>query len=516
MKAKQKTMLRVFGLLLALLMVVASFAACSTTGTGDDTGTPSGTSGGGTSGEGETEPATNEWGEEDIKNGVPEDLDYNDTLQIAMRPADSWTREIDPSNLGDQVNQQICYRNIAVSNQLGVEIKVSKLNELTTGHSNYNQWIIAQHMADAGTVDLVISVAAQQVRSGLKDCFVDLQDSTKLTYLDLNKNYWNQNYMDSAELYGKLYYLVGDMNLSVYDRTLVTFANYKTLAALEYGDIFETVMDGDWTLEKMQEIMAEYPYVDNDSVEGKSAGDQFAIVGCYSSEVWDAWLGGFGLNLSQKTEDGGFEFCIEGNTALESAGEKVYQLMQSANAFTYAKIDSAFDWFINGTALFDVTCLSPSPAKTSALRAFEDQYAILPMPKYDSNQTSYSVCPQDTYNVMSVMDGSSVNTEMVSAWLELTCSKSYDKVRPMYVTQMLTGKYLAMAENVEVMNLILDSVHFDPAVIFSLALNDFEQTLWRNNVRKGNSILNAWDARKTKDQNALDDLLLWYMTGSTD
>lgn len=468
MKAKQKTMLRVFGLLLALLMVVASFAACSTTGTGDDTGTPSGTSGGGTSGEGETEPATNEWGEEDIKNGVPEDLDYNDTLQIAMRPADSWTREIDPSNLDDQVNQQIYYRNIAVSNQLGVEIKVSKLNELTTGHSNYNQWIIAQHMADAGTVDLVISVAAQQVRSGLKDCFVDLQDSTKLTYLDLNKNYWNQNYMDSAELYGKLYYLVGDMNLSVYDRTLVTFANYKTLAALEYGDIFETVMDGDWTLEKMQEIMAEYPYVDNDSVEGKSAG------------------------------------------------EKVYQLMQSANAFTYAKIDSAFDWFINGTALFDVTCLSPSPAKTSALRAFEDQYAILPMPKYDSNQTSYSVCPQDTYNVMSVMDGSSVNTEMVSAWLELTCSKSYDKVRPMYVTQMLTGKYLAMAENVEVMNLILDSVHFDPAVIFSLALNDFEQTLWRNNVRKGNSILNAWDARKTKDQNALDDLLLWYMTGSTD
>lgn len=334
------------------------------------------------------------------------------------------------------------------------------------------------------------------------------------TYLDLSKVYWNQSYIDAASIYGGLYYIVGDMNLSLYDRTMVTFANYDTLTDLGYDDIFDIVTNYEWTYAKMLEIMKEYPYLDTDSVDGMSAGDQIPMVTTSSSHGWDSWLGGFRLNMMQKSEDGGLEFNILGNERISNAATLVYELNKKSGNTYLQSNGSAMETFVGGNVLFMNYCLAEDPSDTALLRAFNDRYAILPVPMMDADQKAYGAEPQDTYNVMSVLNCSSVNKDMVSAYMELTCSKFYDSVRPMYIKKMLTGRYLAIPENVTVMDMILDSVFFDSGVIYSCTLNNLEW-MWREQTKKGNDPIVAWTSRQGADQSALEDLLMWYMTSGT-
>ena len=522
MKARPRKLLRVLGLLLALLMVAGTLAACSKTGNGGNTtGDLSGTSGEGSAG-GETvpgtdpttDPVTNEWGEDEVKHEIPKDVQFNnETLNIATRSAERWTREFVTDDLTDQVNKEIFYRNVAVESQLKIKIVLSKHSELTVANiSNFTRWVLTSQMADTGEVDIVSGAAYFQTSSAIKDSVVNLHDPV-MTYLDLSKVYWNQSYIDAASIYGGLYYVVGDMNLSLYDRTMVTFANYDTLVDLEYGDIFDIVTNYEWTYAKMLEIIKEYPYLEMDSVDGISAGDQISMISTASSHAWDSWLGGFRLNLVQKAEDGGLEFNILGNERISKGASLVHELNRKSGN-TYLVSNSPMETFVGGNVLFMNFCLAEDPSDTALLRAFSDRYAILPVPMMDAEQKAYGATTQDSTNIMSVLNCSSVNKAMVSAYLELTCSKSYDSVRPMYVKMMLTGRYLAIPENVTVLNLILDSVYFDSGVIYSVTLNNLEW-LWRAEVSAGNDPTVVWSSRQGADQTALDDLLTWYMTSGT-
>lgn len=498
--------MRKIGIWCLLLLMVFGTVSCGKKGAAPD----SGSSGKGTEVKSpESTIETDEFGQEVVDNEIPSDLHYSgETINIVMRPRDLWVREFGLENRADSVDNQVYYRNIAVENQLGVKIKIDKRNELT--NEDLSSYVYASWLGNTGDVDLVVGSAYFMAGAAVKECFTDYNDSAKMPYLKTSKPWWNQNYIHTAEVFGKLYYLIGDINLSVWDRTIVTFANLTQLEAIGKGDILDTVLNHEWTVEAMQSILKEIPFTEQDNVDGPTAGDKYALHSVKASEAWDGFYGAFRLRMMERNEDGTYNLTVSGNQKLTDASTLVHNFYNRDNVYLTQTFD---DTFVDGRATFEIDVLYSGADQNYKLRSMTDKYAILPLPMYDSAQKEYGygATAQDTYNLMGVMSCGSTDQKMMSAFLELMCSKSYEKVRPSYVEQMLKGKYLKEAKNVRVMEMIFDAVYFDPAIIYSTQLENIEWNIWRTPTRKGESVSTAWGTWEPKVKKALDDFETWYM-----
>ena len=123
---KMKNTLRFLSLLMALLTLIACFAACGGT---DETETESGIETGAPSGETEGDGKIyDEYGREYVDDTVPKDLsfanDENNTITFFCRDDNRyWKMEVDVDELTeDTVSDAIYYRNITVEERLGITI----------------------------------------------------------------------------------------------------------------------------------------------------------------------------------------------------------------------------------------------------------------------------------------------------------------------------------------------------------------------------------------------------------
>ena len=498
--------------LLCALLMVLGLAACKGTGDPEASGTSQTDPGSGNNTG--TPSETDKWGQEIQTPGLPEDLYYGngETMTIVTRPRTVWTREWGVESPSDNLGYQIYARNMAVETQLGVELKFVKRDEFTS--NALSDYVYASYLADLGEMDVVCGSAYYQTAAAIKTCFTNLHDSSKVKYMDLDKIYWNQSYIDAATLYDNLYYIVGDVNLSAWDRMLVLFANVNQLEEIGESNIMDTVLDGNWTFEAMLELIKKKPYTEIDGLEGPTDGDGYAFYSYFVSQALDGFQTAFDLHLLTKEEDGSLALNITGNQKLSDAATLVYNFYhdnEEVHGMSNAN-DATMVAFVEGRAMFEVNCLYGEPSVHSSLRDMTDTYVVLPLPMYDSQQEEYFTTLQDTYNLMSIMDCSSTDQAMVSAVLALMCYKSYENVRPYYLEKHIKGVYLKEAQNVQIMELILDSVEFDPAVIYSSQLENLRNATWRPAAQKGSSIFTLYESIEESVVGALDEMLTWYMT----
>ncbi len=505
---RTKMGLRVGALALVLLLLLG-LVACSGKKPGGQTGTTGGTNG--TEGSRTEEPTeapveTDEWGQEILKDNVPSDLRFEgEEIKIVTRPRELWIREFGLEKQSDTVDEEIYFRNYRIESRLGISVKMSTSNDLTaTAGEKLKTFVRAQYEAGQYGVDIVVGAADGMAGAEVWNWFVNLNDSAKMPYLDTTRRYWNQNYIRAAEVYGNLYYIIGDLNLSVWDRTMVTFANLNTLNSIGVDNIFDTVINKGWTLEYMEQILRNYV---------PASEDKYGLHSVSASEAWDAFYGAFRLNMLEQ-RDNDYVLNVSGNEKLAKASERVHNLYyQGSNLYSNVLLTKTYDdTFVNGNALFEIDVLSSGASQTAKLRNMVDKYAILPIPMYDSEQGEYGAMAQDAYNLMAVMNSASTNTGLVSAYLELMSAESYAKVRPVYVKGMLTGRNLADSRNVKVMNMIFDSVYFDTAVIYSKQLESISQTLWRATTRDGVAVSTAYASIESKLNAALAVFKNAYMT----
>ena len=201
-------------------------------------------------------------------------------------------------------------------------------------------------------LDIVAGFAAYAVLPAIRDCYVDLK-SGEATYINLEMPYWNQSYIKAASMYDQLYYIVGDINLTVYDRTLVTYVNDDLLpSSMTEDQLKQLVLDGKWTFETMKNMITDYGYDEKDNLTGVTARDQFGIVSTYGSEAYDGFMLGFDLyGLLVENSDRSWSYNINGNQKLQDGLEKVQGLWGMFAAYAGSQAE-AFNSFVNKRSLF--------------------------------------------------------------------------------------------------------------------------------------------------------------------
>ncbi|MHB1153011.1 MAG: hypothetical protein ACYCWE_18270 [Eubacteriales bacterium] len=119
--------------------------------------------------------------------------------------------------------------------------------------------------------------------------------------------------------------------------------------------------------------------------------------------------------------------------------------------------------FKESGAMFTTTWLGNA---FSTFRDMEDDYGILPYPKFDDNQEIYMTRAMDNYSVLGIPI-TAQNLEFISIITEALNAESYKSLFPVYYTQALQNKFARDVESIEMIDLLMAGRTFDFCTLFS-------------------------------------------------
>ena len=191
---------------------------------------------------------------------------------------------VDEEN-GEILNDAIYTRNRNVEERFNID-----MTQITTT-KDIDSEIKTVVMAGDDAYDLV--TATYQPNIGTEY----LVDYMTLDYINLDKPWWNQNYIEAATVDGKLCSAVNSIMITHMDSVLGMFYNKQLAIDNQLPDLYEIVRSGDWTLSKFFEVTKD---VTRD-VNGDSAYDDNDV---YSFVGLDGILRlGSGVKLDRAIKD---------------------------------------------------------------------------------------------------------------------------------------------------------------------------------------------------------------------
>jgi len=446
-------MKKIITILLALSML-ASFTACSgkTEAKPDSVET--------TQKPAETTVVDIRYEEDDLPSNLNFDstvniLSYNGSGDLSYRP------EISVEELTSEVvNDSIYNREKFVEDRLGVEIN-------NFGVSDTRAEIDKQINSGDDSHQIFAIDGISLSRVSMDNYFIDLYG---VKYLNLDKPWWFDLYNDEVEVMGNLYFASGSLSLDLLRDLYIIYFN-KSIAE-DYGDkipelldLYSVVNNGKWTFDKFIEV-SENIYRDLNGNSQRDTEDLYGI-GYVKTIPCDAIWGSFDINVFSKTSDGWFELDV--NT------EKLYNVLEKMNNLFY-NVDGCFaphtdvctvenmnTLFANGTILFMVNKMAS--VETDTLRNMQDEYGIIPYPKYNEEQKEYYSCASDAPTSFAIPT-TNTSPEIAGAVLEALASYSYRDTYPAYLNTALKGKYMSDPESRKMIDIVVDGYKLDASWVY--------------------------------------------------
>ncbi len=327
---------------------------------------------------------------------------------------------------------------------------------------------------------------------------------------------------------GYLYTVCGDVNLSVFDRTIVTYLNKNALTerGVDLDDLYDTVLAGDWTYEKFYNLVSDIGCEEKDGIDGATDGDFYALSAIKGSEASDGFVQAFDLKIISKTGESYSLATGSDRLKLDDAMQKIQNLFYNSNAAKTWKPTAEesnatylnYKCFTEGRAAFTVDVIYHYESGLAMMRDTDFDIGMIPVPKYNDDQANYKASVQDAHNVMAVLyspRASANHYEAISALLEMLCYDTYHDVRPFYFERMVKTRYVDGAEDARVFDLILASTAWDFADVYNanLATGDSDkgprERVWRSSFNTQGSVVDACVTLEDQINKKIDDLLKW-------
>ena len=466
---------RLTSLLLALLLTLPAFAAGCSESSENNTdskntaaNTPSATDAGNT---GEEEAET-EFTRAMVKDDLPDDLDFGGATQLVLARTKAWfTGEMFVEDLnGETLNDAVYQRDTAVEERLNVVIDYSLVDD-TNGVVNKNV------TAGADEVSIHVGSAVDTVQYGVNGNYYNLLGDAPV-YLNLEQPWWSQYYTQQESVMGKAFFATGDLFTSLIKLSFVTYANMKLVNDYQLESPYDLVRSGQWTFDKEME-MASLVHEDKNGNGVRDKDDSYGmtLAGMIGLDVyWSA----FDLTICEKDSNDVPTFSVD-EEKMSAVLEKLYSYYIDCeycwcppNPDSDKEQDEVAQMLAEDRILFTPLRIM----HTDQIRDMESPYGLIPLPKWNEEQTNYYTFVHDQYSIggipVSVQDPA-----MTSAVMEALAAESYRFVTPAYYDVVLNGKYLRDADSSEMLELAMAGVKIDFGWIHTYSLGSCSQGLLR-------------------------------------
>ena len=466
--------IRFFSILLALLMVLTCFAACSDTGTDPaDTTVPTVVTTENTTPQTESIYDANGYLKDEMG-----DFDFGGRDFTIFYLDDTTYPEFFTEGItGDNINDANYNRNAIVEQRTGV-----KLQYITHpgAYPNIDAFVekVTNELQAGTQIDMILCHSMDSGPIAIRGLCMDLSNNTSFEW---DKPWWPEYMMSQLKINGKQYFIAGDISVNTILEMYVTFFNKEMIDSRNLEDPYELVEKNQWNLDKMWELCKD-TYQDTNNNGTVDFGDTFGTI--FEWEAIDAYINAGGLTFLSNSNG-------EVTISAEMFGEQGINLFDKISSFAgdasaaYLYTESGADGsegrreFSNGNLLFWVEPIG----NTQKILDSAVDYGIVPVPKATAAQANFYT-PVD-FPYMTIIPYNVEDVETVSTVIEIIASESYRNTT--HAVFEITMKYrYANDENASSMfDLLRSGMIFDLAMDFSLTFSHPYNTL-RRTIIEGN------------------------------
>ncbi len=448
-------------MILALLLMLMVLASCSgepvksTENQGGNTGTVS------TAPVSTEDPNVRKF----IEDELPDDLDFGgEKLVIYCRAALEGQLVVE-EKIEDIINDAIFDRMTRIEDRLNIDIATVPVGANKSEAYNGVKNVIK---SGADQMDLAyLNPFGGTFNLAMDDALMNLSDYTDI--LDFDKPWWSKAYRQYSSVDESANYIAVGHNSYTYITFGTGLAINTTLYEEKIGEmseLYKLVLDGKWTLDKFKEVLKD-SYED---INGDGAKDENDIYGHYATMNGLTANGlaiAFGVKYTASNADNIPEFVLNTPKNVEVLG-KVSEFFYNTDGVYLTKtndqasFDSRFTKFKEGKALTTFCYIQ----HMTNFRDMEDDYSMIPYPKYDDVQENYATYLSPdiaVWMIPTICD----DPERAATFLEAFSSDSYNYVTPQIYETAFQEAYSRDPMTGRMLDIIVDSQYTDFGLLHS-------------------------------------------------
>ena len=418
-------------LLLALLMIAFSLAACAKDEDPAETTDPA-------ESQKETEPEENDPFAGVNYKGETFDI-YTSVNQATVSMSSSNNYIEGPDEVtGDAALDTALKRNNDVMERLNVNFSY---NQVDLNHEDVAQDIRQLVLSGDTTYELIINDIWGLVPITPEGLFRNSLDGEAF---DFDQPWWYSDFMSDIALNTNMQFaLAGDYFIDMLRCTHCLVMNKDIYRDL-YGDpddVYQTVIDRGWTIDKYQAIVSK-AYIDKNGNGEADEDDQYGSVAYGYWGPLIPWVISGDPGFIDRDEEG-YPFITVNNERSLLLLEKLNTLFHDQSSYIIEDTDEQvfINMFTSGNSLF-LWYQRLASLESESLRRTDVDLAVLPYPMLDENQKDYVTSTHDTAELGFIpMTVANENMPFVSTVIEVLCRETNRQVLPTYYESSLKIKY---------------------------------------------------------------------------
>jgi len=326
-----------------------------------------------------------------------------DVITFPIFGSDSWYLDVE-EKIGETVEDAVFDRDQLVKERLNVELETVPISNFSEFQSSVRTVL----QAGDDDYDVLFGQQANDINLCLDGYLLDLNNLAEYDaagILNFEGDHWNDGYMEYYEFGDSRYWLSGGFFTPLLGYVYCTFVNktlYDKNFEQTYGNIYDFAYEGKWTLDVMAEMSSTIYRDENGSDKldyGDISGWQYSKA---SSCLMMGFLMGAGLEASNKNADGSINFLVTStNNHNVEVIQKLSRVFNNTLGMSFQKdgLDySGIQCFQEGKQLFFCGLFE----HLNSFREMQDDFYIIPMPKYDDKQTDYRSAIDDNNMIIGI------------------------------------------------------------------------------------------------------------------
>ena len=375
---------------------------------------------------------------------------------VAHSPTEIEIAEED-KNKGDLLKDARFARNEIVANRFNVDFEVVYTGTYTEASDYVSKTVLSGN----DEFDLFMGMVMSMGGMVTKKLFLNWYD---IEHIDFSKPWWYESNATDLTYNGKNLIAISHLNLTAVSGAYCLYFNKNLASSYELGDLYKLVLDGKWTFDKLAEMIKDI-YVD-DGNDVRDLNDFYGF-GLSQGTALNSFLWAFDNPVCTKDADGVPQISVK-TDKIDAIVNDFYDFCYNNNGVFFEGDKSngesrAGELFHQKKSIFALGTLNSATGEN--LRNFEDEYGLIPLPKYDENQTMYKTMVGGHHTALAVPK-TCKDTEFVGRIVEALSAESWKTVTPTLYEIALKTRYLRDSESKEIMDMVIDGTQFDFGTVY--------------------------------------------------
>ena len=327
------------------------------------------------------------------------------------------------------------------------------------------------------------------------------------TNLAIDAPWWDKNIIRDTSVNNAAYIIAGDIFIKHYDGISMLMFNKKLLMDLGLENPYNLVQNNQWTISKFNEMIKGVAL----DLDGNGKMDRYDRYGfATQGDCVSSFINACGEKFVTKDKNDLPVFC--GNS--EKMSNIIDRMLDIYSDDIYCMHRDGFGkegggdliqfWvFPEGRALF---YYAYSRYINLGLRNMEDDFGILPLPKWDSSQSEYYSNVNYWHSYTYMIPITVTDVERSAYIIDAMAYHGRKIIKPAYYDVCLQRKYTRDEESSEMLDIIFASTVYDLGIVYDIGgyYNTIQTDVFSNHA---NNMMSQYDKLSNKIEKSMNDLI---------